>query len=157
MRQRAHTAWLPHLTRHRIGLLVAFLAALLAFLLLLAWMSARMAAAAPLLDGVDERSWARDAVAGLTAAGLVQGYPDGTYKGDRSMTRDEAARLLELVQQRLEEQGAGTATREDLDSLTRQVEALHDALEAEGVRGDDAGRRVDNLEKRLENLDRPGL
>src|SRR4030065_568510 len=30
--------------------------------------------------------WAFDAIAELAAKGLVEGYPDGTFKGDRAMT-----------------------------------------------------------------------
>ena len=31
--------------------------------------------------------WAYDALAQLAAKGLIQGYPDGTFKGDRTLTR----------------------------------------------------------------------
>ena len=34
------------------------------------------------------------AVAKLAAAGIVDGYPDGTYKGDRTMTRYEMAQIV---------------------------------------------------------------
>ena len=33
--------------------------------------------------------WAYGAVAKLAAAGVVDGYPDGTFQGDRTMTRYE--------------------------------------------------------------------
>lgn len=157
MMHRARSAYILHLSRHRIGILVAFLLALLLLLLAVALFSARTAAAAPLLDGGNERPWARDAVATLTAAGVVEGYPDGTYKGDRSMTRDEAARLLSTAQARLAELQAGTASRSDLDSLSREIESLHDELESEGTGSDSAGGRVERLEDRVDHLDRPSL
>ena len=43
--------------------------------------------AAPLFPDVPEGHWAKDAVAALAAKGLVEGYPDGTFKGDRSASR----------------------------------------------------------------------
>jgi hypothetical protein len=38
--------------------------------------------------------WAYGAVAKLAAAGIVDGYPDGTFKGDRTMTRYEMAQIV---------------------------------------------------------------
>ena len=45
--------------------------------------------------------WAYDAVKQLCEKGVIIGYPDGTFKGDRAMTRYEFAmaisRLIENV------------------------------------------------------------
>ena len=38
--------------------------------------------------------WAYGAVAKLAAAGVVDGYPDGTFKGDKTMTRYEMAQIV---------------------------------------------------------------
>ena len=38
--------------------------------------------------------WAYGAVAKLAAAGVVDGYPDGTFKGDKTMTRYEMAEII---------------------------------------------------------------
>jgi hypothetical protein len=38
--------------------------------------------------------WAYASVAKLAAAGIVDGYPDGTFKGDRTMTRYEMAQIV---------------------------------------------------------------
>ena len=38
--------------------------------------------------------WAYGAVAKLAAAGIVDGYPDGSFKGDRTMTRYEMAQIV---------------------------------------------------------------
>ena len=35
--------------------------------------------------------WAYDAAQSLTDSGIIVGYPDGTFRGDRTMTRDEFA------------------------------------------------------------------
>ena len=42
--------------------------------------------AQPFAD-VPTNHWAYDAIAELAAKGLVEGYPDGTFKGDRAATR----------------------------------------------------------------------
>ena len=38
--------------------------------------------------------WAYASVAKLAAAGVVDGYPDGTFKGDKTMTRYEMAQIV---------------------------------------------------------------
>ena len=38
--------------------------------------------------------WAKDSVESLKGNGLVQGYPDGKFHGDRLMTRYEYAKML---------------------------------------------------------------
>ena len=55
--------------------------------------SATAFAANPFSD-VPAGHWAYAAVAKLAAAGIVDGYPDGTYKGDRTMTRYEMAQII---------------------------------------------------------------
>jgi len=70
-------------------------------LLLLAVALAPGFAAQPFSD-VPQGHWAYAAVEKLAAAGLVEGYADGTYRGARNMTRYEfavaIARLLDNVQ-----------------------------------------------------------
>ena len=39
-------------------------------------------------------SWAYDAVTTLAADGVIDGYPDGTYKGQNTMTRYEMAQIV---------------------------------------------------------------
>ena len=43
---------------------------------------------------VPANHWAYEAVAKLAGNGIIKGYPDGTFKGDRSMTRYEFAMML---------------------------------------------------------------
>ena len=51
-----------------------------------------LAAQNPFSD-VPEDSWAYDAVSQLAADGIIDGYPDGTYKGQNTMTRYEMAQI----------------------------------------------------------------
>ena len=57
------------------------------------------------LDDVPFDHWAYDAVDQLVEASVIRGYPDGTFKGDRAMTRYEfamaTAALLEYIEQQL--------------------------------------------------------
>lgn len=61
---------------------------------------ASIAFSATLVD-VPSNHWAEDAVQKLFNSGLVEGYPDGTFKGDRPVTRYEyamvVARMMEML------------------------------------------------------------
>jgi len=82
--------------------------------------------------------WAYNAVEKLRREGLTEGFPDGTYKGKRPMTRYEFARFLQLLLQALEPRFAtlekavqqrggvapdlsGLATKEDVEALKNQM------------------------------------
>ncbi|MGO5593047.1 ESPR-type extended signal peptide-containing protein [Acidaminococcus sp. HCP3S3_G9_1] len=47
-----------------------------------------------LFPDIPENHWAYDYVTKLAKAGIVEGYPDGEFKGDRMMTRYEFAALV---------------------------------------------------------------
>ena len=51
---------------------------------------------------VPKDHWAYDSVAELAAAGLIIGYPDGTFKGERQFTRYEMAMVFARVLGRLD-------------------------------------------------------
>ena len=90
------------------------------------------AAANPFSD-VPAGHWAYDSVAKLAAAGVVEGYGDGTYRGDRNITRYEMAQMIAKAMAK-NPQGINKA------ELDRLVAEFRDELEALGV-------RVSNLEK----------
>lgn len=46
--------------------------------------------------------WAFDAIAELAAKGLIEGYPDGTFRGDRNLTRYEMAMIVARIIARIE-------------------------------------------------------
>jgi len=54
-------------------------------------------AAASTFSDVDLDHWAYDAIDYLQEAGLVEGYPDGTFQGDRAFTRYEMAMVIARV------------------------------------------------------------
>ncbi len=70
--------------------------------------------------------WAYDAVETLQAKGIVQGYPDGTFQGKRTMSRYELATVIaRLLQQMPSAQDTSNlATKAELDALKAKFPAL---------------------------------
>ena len=52
-----------------------------------------LAAANPFSD-VPAGHWAYQSVSKLAAEGIIEGYGDGTYRGDRNITRYEMAQMI---------------------------------------------------------------
>lgn len=88
-------------------------------------------AANPFSD-VPAGHWAYDAVNKLAAEGVVEGYPDGTYGGDRLMTRYEMAQIV----------AKAMAKGANVDKLAAEFAGELDSL----------GVRVANLEKKSDNV-----
>lgn len=88
-------------------------------------------AANPFSD-VPAGHWAYDAVNKLAAEGVVEGYPDGTYGGDRLMTRYEMAQIV----------AKAMAKGANVDRLAAEFAGELDSL----------GVRVANLEKKSDNV-----
>lgn len=88
-------------------------------------------AANPFSD-VPAGHWAYDAVNKLAAEGVVDGYPDGTYGGDKLMTRYEMAQIV----------AKAMAKGANVDKLAAE---FADELDSLGV-------RVANLEKKTDNV-----
>jgi hypothetical protein len=95
--------------------------------------SATAFAANPFSD-VPAGHWAYAAVAKLAAAGIVDGYPDGTYKGDRTMTRYEMAQII-----------AKALAKGAIGADDKLVSEFADEL-------DNLGVRVAKLEKNADNV-----
>jgi hypothetical protein len=67
---------------------------LLALLLILGLASSALAANDVSFSDVPTNHWAYGAVAKLANAGLIDGYSDGTFRGDKPITRYEFAILI---------------------------------------------------------------
>ena len=106
----------------------------------------RDAGATPFSD-VPANHWAYQYIQSLAADGVIDGYPDGKFKGDRPLTRYEMAVIVARVVERLQANDAKRPSREDLDKLQKLVDALKDELDALGV-------RVTRVEDSLDALDR---
>ena len=100
--------------------------------------STTFAANNPFSD-VPADSWAYDAVSTLAADGVIDGYPDGTYQGQNTMTRYEMAQIV-----------ARAMAKTDLEKADK---ALVDKLAAEFADElDNLGVRVADLEKKSDNV-----
>ncbi len=88
-------------------------------------------AANPFSD-VPAGHWAYDSVNKLAAAGVVDGFPDGTYGGDKLMTRYEMAQIV----------AKAMAKGANVDKLAAE---FADELDTLGV-------RVANLEEKADNV-----
>lgn len=112
------------------------------------------AMAAPLFPDVPENHWARDAVATLAAKGIVEGYPDGTFKGDRAATRWEVAMIVARLLAKMEQEHATFATKAELEELRKLVNALREELDALGVRVTNLEENVARIDQRVTELER---
>ncbi len=110
--------------------------------------------AAPLFPDVPENHWARDAVADLAAKGILEGYPDGTFKGDRAATRWELAMAMQRFLAKMEAEHAKFATKADMEALRALVNNLKDELDALGVRVKNLEENTSALDKRITELER---
>lgn len=112
------------------------------------------AIAAPLFSDVPSEHWAKDAVANLAAKGMLEGYPDGTFKGDRAATRWEMAMVVARLLAKMEQENATFASKEDLEAVKTMVNGLKDELQALGVRVSDLEDKYGKLDKRVSDLER---
>lgn len=117
-------------------------------------LTSTLAYAAPLFPDVPDNHWAKDAVAALAAKGLVEGYPDGTFKGDRSASRWETAMIVARLLAKMEQAHSTFATKAELDELRALVTALQEELGALGVRVENLEENVGRLDSRVSELER---
>ena len=96
-------------------------------------------AANPFSD-VTPDDWAYQAVSDLSDQGVVEGYPDGTFKGERNMTCYELAQIIARLMAKEDQLNA--EQRATLDKLAGEYA---DELANLGV-------RVGNLEKKVGNI-----
>jgi len=94
-----------------------------------------MAVANPFSD-VPFSHWAYDAVAKLSARGIITGFPDGTFKGQRTVTRYELAMILARLMAKMDTPGGLPAnfSLEDRRTVERLTVELADELSLLGVK-----------------------
>ena len=96
-------------------------------------------AANPFSD-VSTSDWAYQAVSELSDQGIVEGYPDGTFKGERNITRYELAQIIARLMANEDQYNA--EQRAMIDQLASEYA---DELNTLGV-------RVGNLESKVGNI-----
>lgn len=98
-----------------------------------------VSAANPFAD-VDTSSWAYQAVSQLSDQGVVDGYPDGTFKGDKNVSRYELAQIIARL---MAKEGS---LNDSQKAAVRKLSAEY-AGELQSL-----GVRVTELEKKTGNL-----
>lgn len=96
-------------------------------------------AAHPFSD-VTAQDWAYQAVERLAAEGVIEGYPDGTFKGQRNITRYEMAQMIARADAHKDE-----VTAEQKATIQRLAVEFANELQAFGV-------RVNKLEDQVGNF-----
>jgi len=91
------------------------LVTLLALIFVLGIAGTALAAPANPFVDVPAKHWAYDAVNTLAKAGIVDGYGDGTFRGDRTMTRYEMAQIVAKAMARSDK--ADAANKALIDKL----------------------------------------
>jgi len=105
--------------------------------------STTFAAANPFSD-VPANHWSYDAVSKLAKDGVIEGYGDGSFRGDQKITRYEMAQMV-----------AKAMTKSDVSAADK---AMIDKLSAEYADElNNLGVRVANLEKKSDNVKFNGL
>jgi hypothetical protein len=99
--------------------------------------SAFSASAASPFSDVDNNDWSYKAVAELSAQGVVDGYPDGSFKGNKEISRFETAQIVARLLAK-----ENSLNNEQKASVHKLANAYSDELKQLGV-------RVDNVEKKL--------
>ena len=100
--------------------------------------STTFAAANPFSD-VPADHWAYDAVATLAKDGVIDGYGDGTYRGDQEITRYEMAQMVARAMAKTDVSAADKAM---IDKLAAE---FADELNNLGVRVAALEKKVDNV------------
>ncbi|MEG6585059.1 S-layer homology domain-containing protein [Dendrosporobacter sp. 1207_IL3150] len=96
------------------------LAAMITTALVVGVASTTFAAANPFVD-VPAKHWAYDAVTKLAQAGIVDGYNDGTFRGDKTITRYEMAQIVAKAMVKSDK--ADAAQKAALDKLAVEFSA----------------------------------
>lgn len=98
-----------------------------------------VSAANPFAD-VDTSSWAYQAVSQLSDQDVVDGYPDGTFKGDKNVSRYELAQIIARLMAK--EESLNDSQRATVQKLSAEYAGELQSL----------GVRVKELEKKTGNL-----
>ena len=98
--------------------------------------AAMTASAANPFSDVESNSWAYEAVASLSDRNIIEGYPDGTFRGNKHITRYELAQITARLLAKK-------------DSLTAEQQSVVDKLSREYANDlSNLGVRISELEKK---------
>jgi hypothetical protein len=96
--------------------------------------TAAIASANPFSD-VPASHWAYDAVNSMAEKGIIQGFPNGTFKGNQNVTRYQLAMITAKMVANVEQMGgAGAVSKTDLQTLEKLTVEFADELALLGVK-----------------------
>jgi hypothetical protein len=112
--------------------------------------------AGPFTD-VPTDHWAYDAIDKLQSEGFVEGYPDGTFRGNRAFTRYEMAMVVARIWDRLVTEldniDIDTSEFVTYDEFEDELALLYDLMDEFAAELDNLNMRVDDLEGQIGALD----
>lgn len=111
-----------------------------------------VSAANPFAD-VAEDSWAYQAVAQLSQDGVVDGYPDGTFRGDKNVSRYELSQIIARLMAKED-----TLNAQQKETVSKLAQEYSQDLANLGVRVTELEKKVGNTELitelRVQSVDR---
>ena len=99
--------------------------------------------------------WAFGDVDFLIKQGFMEGYPDGTFKGRKVVTRYDVALILARILKRLQDKKEATndSTEMERAALARLTKEFRDELGLLGVRVDAIERRLTETESKVKSIE----
>ena len=108
--------------------------------LLLSAAPVTQAAESPLFQDVPPNHWAYEAVTSLAKDGIITGYSDGSFQGEKLITRYEMAQIVANARTHMDK-----ASPDDKQLIEELSDEFHNDLDALGVRVQKLERKVDNV------------
>ncbi|WP_189054874.1 S-layer homology domain-containing protein [Deinococcus daejeonensis] len=111
------------------------------------------------LSDVPAGHWAKDAVDKIVQCGLIQGFPDGTFRGNENLTRYQAALIFYRALQTGSLSGCGFSAT-DMTTIANGMQEVSTELAAIASRVTDLEKltadqqaRIDALEAKINGMD----
>ena len=89
--------------------------------------------------------WAYEAVNQMAEKGIIQGFPDGTFKGKQNVTRYQLAMITAKMLANVEQYGTGSMAKTDLQTLEKLTVEFADELALIGI-------KITNLEDDMKDV-----
>lgn len=110
------------------------------------------------LTDVPAGHWAREAVSKLSACGLIQGFPDGTFRGNENLTRYQAAMIFHRLLSNEGLTGCGlsqpdlTIVTKGMQEVAAELAAIVNRLNGLEAANAEQAARIAALEERISKL-----
>jgi chaperonin cofactor prefoldin len=111
---------------------------------------------APQFRDIPAGHWAREAVTFVVQQGLVEGFPNGTFRGNQNLTRYQAAliffRLLKSGKMNQVAPGDAPAVGRGMEEVSKEIEDLKARFAALEKTTQDQGARIVTLENEVRGI-----